>query len=169
MLNMKKPIFVAVGSLCLKAFDACEAVLANEDRILTRSPEYITQLRDQLEGAKARRETTRTKIKVRAVPDNDGTLKTMETEARWPGTNSGLEERRDEAQPQINPLRYTRTGDDAFWLNDALESAGAVNLMDLDIDGILSQDYWLDNLAGEVIDWEQWDAWLSNGNTDPIP
>lgn len=169
MLNMKKPIFVAVGGLCLKAFDAREAALANEDRIFTRSPEYITKLRDQREGAKARRETTRTKIKVRAVPDNDEIPKTMENEARWPDTNSDLEERRDGAQPQINPLGHTRTGDDAFWLNDALEGAGAVNMMELDIDGILSQDYWLDNLGGEVIDWEQWDAWLSNGNTDPIP
>lgn len=169
MLNMKKPIFVAVGSLCLKAFNAREAALANEDRTFSRSPEYITKLRNQYERAKARREAKITRIKVRAVPDNDEIPKTMETEARWPDTNSGFAEARDETQPQNTLQGHKQTGDDAFWLNDALEGAGAVNMIELDIEGTLSQDYWLDNLGGEVIDWEQWDAWLSNGNTDPIP
>jgi Fungal specific transcription factor domain len=168
MLNMKKPIFVAVGSLCLKAFNARGAALANEDRTFSRSPEYITKLRDQYEEAKARREATITRIKVRAVPDSAETPNTMGTETRWPYTNSGLEQAGDEAQPQITPQGPLRTGDDSFWLNDALEGAGAVNMMELDIDGIMSQDYWLDNLGGEVIDWEQWDVWLSHGNPDPI-
>jgi hypothetical protein len=168
MLNVKKPIFAAVGSLCLKAFDAREAALVNDDSTYSSSPEFITQLREQCEGAKARRETMITRVKARAVTDCDEIPKSMETEARWPDTNPGLADARDEAQPQVTPQGHTRTGDDAFWLSDTLEGDGAVNMMELDIDGILSQDYWLDNLSGEVIDWEQWDSWLSNGIPDPI-
>jgi hypothetical protein len=69
-------------------------------------------------------------------------------------------------QPANSVQGSTRTGDDTFWLSDALDdgifAGGAANMMSLDTDAILAQDYWLDSPNGEVIDWAQWDAWLSN-------
>lgn len=54
-----------------------------------------------------------------------------------------------------------RVADDAFWLGDGLDmeylSGGRPDVMDLDQDAFLDQDYWLHTAEGEVIDWKQWD------------
>lgn len=54
LLNIKKPIFAALGSLCLKAFSARQAALATENKSLPSPPEYITKLRERRDEARAR-------------------------------------------------------------------------------------------------------------------
>jgi hypothetical protein len=170
LLNIEKPIFVAIGSLCLKAFNARAAALAKEKRSLSDSPAYVVKLRDQREAAKARREAVSTRGKGKEIFERCGErLTTTDANAKWPTTNASSAEARVEAQMQQYPNLVqgsTCTEDDAFWFSDALGGSGTADMMDLDTDAILSQDYWLDVSNGEAIDWAQWDAWL--GSMDPI-
>lgn len=53
--STKKPIHVAVGSLCLKAYNAYEAALMRKGMTTSHVPDYITKLRQQREAARARR------------------------------------------------------------------------------------------------------------------
>jgi hypothetical protein len=175
LLSIKMPIFVAVGNLCLKAFSARAAALTKEKRSLSDPPVYITKLREQREAAKARREAAIAKSKGRDATDSEKRLTTTDADATWPQTNRRSAEALVEPQPQqcsaANPVQgSTWTGDDAFWLSEALDDGffvgGAADVMNLDTDAILAQDYWLDTPNGEVIDWAQWDAWF--GNLDPV-
>ena len=110
--------------------------------------------------------------------DGEKGLTTTDVDATWPVTNPRSAEALVEAgrqqypvakQPAYHVQGSTRTGDDAFWLSDAPDdgflAGGAAGMMNLDMDVILAQDYWLNTPNGEVIDWAQWDAWL--GNLDP--
>ncbi|KAL8738248.1 MAG: hypothetical protein Q9181_000928 [Wetmoreana brouardii] len=172
LLSINRPIFVAVGNLCLKAFSARTAALTKEKRNLFDPPEYITKLRKQREAAKARRRAVIARSEGHETLDGE---KTTDADATWPDTNPGSAEATVQAQQQqytvakqsANPLqRSTRTGDDAFWLSDAQDDSfftgGAADTMNLDTDAILTQDHWFDTPNGEVIDWAQWDAWLGN-------
>lgn len=187
LLSNNRPIFVAVGNLCLKAASARAAALTTEKRSLSNPPEYITKLREQREAAKARREAVKARRQAviarrngQETLDGEKRLMTTDADATWPDTDPRSAEALVEAQPQqhleakqpANPVQgNTRTGDDAFWLGDALDdglfAGGATDMMNLDTDDILAQDYWLDTPDGEVIDWAQWDAWLGN-NLNPI-
>ena len=179
LLSVNQPIFVAVGNLCLKAFNARAAALTREKKSLSDPPRHITKLREQREAAKARREAVIARSKGQETLDSEKILSTIDADAIWPDKISRSAEALVKAQPQqypvatqaANPVRgNTRTGDDAFWLSDALDdgffAGGAPDMMNLDTDAILAQDYWLDTPNGEVIDWAQWDAWF--GNLDPI-
>jgi hypothetical protein len=179
LLSTTKPIFVAVGSLCLKAFSARTAALTKEKRSLSDPPEYITKLREQREAAKARREVVIARGDAQDTLGGEEILPTTDADATWSDTNPSSAKVRVEAQTQQYPVVQQlanlvqgsiRTEDDAFWLSDTLGggslAGGAADMMNLDMDVILAQDYWLDTPNGEVIDWEQWDAWL--GNLDPI-
>jgi hypothetical protein len=177
-LSTKKPMFVAIGSLCLKAFGAREAALAKEGKSFPKIPGYITKLREQRDKAKARRETAIARNKQRESLIDDKQLTSEDSSTTRQEASESIENPRVEAQapqnPPIQPANAAqssiRTGDDAFWLSDAVNgntcACGSADAMNLDSIDILAQDYWLDTPNGEVIDWAQWDAWL--GNSDPV-
>ena len=62
---INKPIFVAVGKLYLRAFDARAAALTKKNRNLSTPPEYIIKLRGLREEAKERRKVMISRSKVR--------------------------------------------------------------------------------------------------------
>ena len=180
LLNTKRPIFVAVGNLCLKAFRARVAALTSQESALPNPPEYIVKLREQRDAAKARRQAIISKSRGQNIPNSEGRSTAMETDtAPWQGTTSTStpmsSETLVEPQPPANPVQAsTWAGDDAFWLRDALDdgvfAGGPADAMNLDTDTILAQDYWMDspnnNINSGVIDWAQWDAW--QGNVEPV-
>jgi Fungal specific transcription factor domain len=173
LMSIKKPIFVAVGNLCLGAFDARSAALESQGRTLPKQPEYITKLQEVRKAARTRRE---------AVIAKRQEQKTLEAERRLLAVNLDampLDANSKSTQPVVDaPLAYTtanqptypitrnlHTEDDAFWLSNALNDdflGEAGSMMDLDMDAVLGQDYWLENPNGEGIDWVQWDALVSN-------
>ncbi|KAK5089730.1 hypothetical protein LTR70_006572 [Exophiala xenobiotica] len=57
--NTRKPIHVAIGNLCLKAWNAREAAFAEQGKPVIHVPEYIAQLRKQRESAKVRQQQHR--------------------------------------------------------------------------------------------------------------
>ncbi|KAL9086391.1 MAG: hypothetical protein Q9165_007177 [Trypethelium subeluteriae] len=177
LLGINRPIFVAVGNLCLRAYSARMAALTKEARYVSNPPAYITKLREQREAAKARRAAVYSRGDRREAPNSEKILTKPDTDVAWPDTTPESGEALGAAQPQQdpaakqppNPVQSTaRTGDDAYWLSDPLDDGflmdGAADMMNLDTDAILTQDSWLDTSSNEVIDWAQWDAWLSNLN-----
>ncbi|KFY69098.1 hypothetical protein V496_00477 [Pseudogymnoascus sp. VKM F-4515 (FW-2607)] len=177
-LSTKKPMFVAIGNLCLKAFGAREAALAKENKNLSNPPQYIVRLREQRGEAKARREAAIARNKQRVSVDSEKRSTSMDADNTLLDSNQTPGNLQVEAQTQQNPAASqpanvqssTRTGDDAFWLNDAVSgnvcACGSAEAMNLDSNDILAQDYWFDTPSGEVMDWEKWDTWL--GNNDPV-
>ncbi|KFZ11464.1 hypothetical protein V501_04749 [Pseudogymnoascus sp. VKM F-4519 (FW-2642)] len=178
-LSTKKAMFVAIGSLCLKAFDAREAAMAKDNKSVSNTPKYIIRLREQREEARARREAAVLRNKQREAQNGEKQSTPMDAGTTWQDVNHSPENARVEAQAQQNPTATqaantvqsgARTGDDAFWLNDAANgdtcACGSADPMNLDSNNILAQDYWFDTPSGEVIDWAKWDTWL--GNNDPV-
>ena len=178
LLSINRPISVAVGSLCLKAFSA-RAAASTKERNLSDPPEYIIKLRERQEAAKARRKAVIGKSNGQESLDGEKRLTTTDADAAWPDANLRPAEAMIEAQPQQNPSAKhpanpiqegTWPEDDAFWLSNLPDEnffAGwAAEMMNLDMDDNLAQDHWLDAPNGEVIDWAQWDAWL--GSIDPV-
>jgi hypothetical protein len=100
LLSIKKPIFVAVGSLCLKAFSARTAALTKEKRSLSDPAEYITKLREQREAAKARRETVIARSNAQETLGGEKILTTTDADVTWSDTNPSSAKVRVEAQTQ---------------------------------------------------------------------
>lgn len=164
MIGIKKPIIVAVGSLCLKAFNSRSAALGRDNLSNIEPPQYIMKLRHERDVAKAKREEL---IAKKNGQKTFGDEKLPATEGSWRDTT--------QIQPNMlsqkvqyqagNPVQGgTQTEDDAFWLNDDLVSGllgEPSENMNIDSDGILTQD-WLETSNNEVIDWAQWDTWLGN-------
>ena len=182
LLNVNRPIFVAVGNLCLKAFSARMAALAKHSWSTPNPPDYITKLREQRESAKAKREAVLLQKKEQET-ERPGTA--MDVDATPPSTKPTLPPPSTHPQPQaftMPPPPYqqhqqqphsiqptTRTSTDSFWLNptlnDSLFASGSMDMMDQGTDAILAQGSWLEGPSDETIDWAQWDVWL--GNADP--
>lgn len=178
-LSTKKPMFVAIGSLCLKAFSAREAALEKENKSLSNIPKYIIRLREQRGEAKARREAAIARNKQRESLNGEKRSMPVDADTPWPDAYQSPKNPRVEVEAQQSPAAAqpanavqssTRTGDDAFWLNDGANSnicaCGSADAMNLDSNDILAQDYWFDTPGGEVTDWAKWDTWL--GNNDPV-
>ena len=179
LLSINKPIVAAVGKLCLRAFSARADALAKQKRRLSDPPEYIIKLRELREVAKARVERIFSKSKGQDALGGETRLMRTDADVTWPDTNPRSAEARVEAPRQQYPVakqppnpvpRSTLTEDDAFWLSDALDdgivAGGAADMMNLDMDAILAEDYWLETSNGDDIDWAQWDSWF--GNLDPM-
>jgi hypothetical protein len=168
LMSTKKPIFVAVGNLCLRAFTARLATLESQVRNILNTPDYITNLQEVRKNARAKKEAgmarrrSQTDKRSTAVGINTtlpGANPTPETIAERPPIYTAIDQ---STYPVTGNLR---TEDDAFWLSNALQddfSGGADNTMYMDTDDVLAQENWLENTNGEGIDWAQWDALVSH-------
>jgi hypothetical protein len=87
LLSTDKPIFIAVGNLCLKAFSARTTALTKEKRALSDPPEYITKLQEQRQGAKTRREAEIAKSKRQDTCGGEKVLAVTDADITRPDTN----------------------------------------------------------------------------------
>lgn len=173
LLTDDRPIYVAVGNLCLKAFNACVAASVEEARPLSDSPAYIEKLREQREAAKARQQNVLVKGKGRQTADIGKKSTTSEVTrvsldndvgpTKAPAGNTLLGE--SEAQQPTNTAQeIARTQDDAFWLSTLLDddflNSDAAGVTDLDTTTYPVQDSWLESSNDGGIDWDQWDTWF---------
>ncbi|MCJ1401443.1 hypothetical protein MMC11_004656 [Xylographa trunciseda] len=175
VFDMRKPIHVAVGNLCLKAYGAREAALQNGNTYSPPTPEFILQLRHQREVAKAKRQardikSSRSKDLVSHGQENARDLgprpeagvihlsNTLESTSLQQNTTS---------QPPSPIQPGGATEDDPFWFINGFDDSQVGNLdnvMNIDLDFMLAQDYGMANDDTQPITWEQWDAWLANSN-----
>lgn len=133
--NTRKTIHVAVGNLCLKAWNARGAALAEQGRPIVHVPEYISQLRAQRVSATARqqrRQSRRTEV--------DG-MEAMPT--RGLNAFSQLSIPRSPRDPSFG---------DTFWSMDGGEDGlfgTSGNMMDMDSYFMLAQNHNLEGTAGQ--------------------
>lgn len=80
--STKKPIHVAVGNLCLKAFNAYEAALMYKRMTISHVPDYITKLRQQREAARARRKARDARSKEAEAAPSYEPLQVIEVRTR---------------------------------------------------------------------------------------
>lgn len=176
LLSTKRPISVAIGNLCLKAYSARVAALTKENGLCPHPPDYINKLSGQREAARARKEAAIAKRKEREKSYQETNSTITHDNNAWLATTSGTTDTHVEPQPQhlniseqpINTHQASfATGDDAFWLNEALDEnlfANGADMMNLDTNPMLTPENWLNQPTDEAIDWAQWDVWLGNVN-----
>lgn len=155
LLNSEKPIFVAVGNLCLKAYSARAAALAKGE-CLTEPPDYIMKLQKQRRLVKTgkRNEVRETGggSYPTTMPDDSNDINPSSTHIPF---EQSLQQQ-PAAKPAVLPNieTNTRTENDVFWTSNATDDSA--DKMNLDIDALLSQDF------DQMIDWAQWDALMGN-------
>ncbi|CAM1508626.1 Fc.00g054740.m01.CDS01 [Cosmosporella sp. VM-42] len=181
VFDMRKPIHVAVGGLCLKAYLNREAALQNGTIRPPPIPDFIVQLRQQLEAVKTRREeryakSSQSKDRVsdsqansfsnapipRPTSENainnlsdalDSTcLKQSTTSLPPPGlTPGGIT-----GSPERDLFRSI------YWFDDG--QIGDINDASLHLRFMPDQDCDMENSATQTITWDQWDSWLADSN-----
>ncbi|KAH3934527.1 hypothetical protein HBH70_048500 [Parastagonospora nodorum] len=155
--DLKKPIHVAIGNLCLKAYRARETALLSNKMYSAPTPTFIRNLRHRRENAIEKRKAREAKMQ-RSSEDNFvsrlefGHSDATQSLHQSTSTNTPKHNQADTAT-EVDPLRLF----DGFDDNLANEL-----YMDLDFD--LPSDYSMQDYAHEPIDWSQWDAWLANSN-----
>ena len=175
VFDTKKPIHIAVGNLCLKAYSDREAALQNENICLPPTPEFILQLRQQREVAKAKRQARDAKSRRPEDLVSHGQANTRDMDS---GPDTGviylgntLDSTYLQQSTMSHPPSFTQTGSategDPFWFINGFDDSQVGNIndvMDMDPDIMLAQDHSVEDNATQTINWEQWDAWLADSN-----
>lgn len=174
--NTKRPIYVAVGNLCLKAFNAREATLVKDGEVPPIPPHMIMELRRQREAAKIRRQAGDRKRNNSApmvvserqnlegsIPNTvtEGASNTQPpmTQQHLPVQPNNLFEQRDETSNNI----------DAFWYDGGyvdkppdLFDDPTMMMMNMDYTFGPDQGYEDSTTTAQGVNWSQWDAWLAD-------
>ena len=167
--NTKKPIHVAVGNLCLKAWTAHEAAtMAPQGRKVPSEPDFITQLRQQREAAKARRKVRDNKNKQAEIYPSKTLPQAVEIRTQDVDANAPQQQQASSSGLIDSTLTDQASLSDPFWLNSGLDDSmwgTSGDMMDtMDTDVMLAQDYGFEDPTGQSISWSQWDAWLGETN-----
>ena len=175
VFDTKKPIHVAVGNLCLKAYSDREAALQNNNMYPPPTPDFILQLRHQREVAKAKRQARDAKSSQSEDPVSYGQPNARDMGPRPDAgvihLSDTLEYTNLQQSTASQPPNLTQTGgateEDPFWFINGFDDSQTGNLddvMDMDPDFMLAQDHSVEDNAAPTITWEQWDAWLADSN-----
>lgn len=183
----KKPLNVALGNLCLKAYNAREAAISQQGKHTGRNPNYIARLRSQRQAAKARRRDVDEKHqrsdashpKAIASAETSTSENTEQSDTTQVSSTSRITPAETEyistraAQPPV-PQWHSNDGqsqigheeDDYSWHPADIGSSHpgpSTDISDpmvLDIDYLLEQESYLDEASIQPLDWNQWDTLL---------
>lgn len=181
VFDTKKPTHVAVGNLCLKAYSAREAASHNANICPPPTPEFILQLRQQREIAKAKGQARDAKSSQPVDPDSHGQADTRDSGPRPDASiiyssdtleTAYLQQSATSHPPSLTPAGAATEGDPFWFLNgfDNGQGGDTNDVMNMDMDFMLAQDYNTVDNATQPITWEQWDAWLADSNVmRPLP
>ena len=167
LLDMRKPIHVAVGNLSLKAYAAREAALLKGNTHLPPTPDFILQLLQWREVAKAKREVHGARSNRPAETLNPGQGDTYDIDQvsaihlNDPDTSmlTGV----STSQPPGFFQASETTESDPFYLLDGFDY-NRVGSSEMDFDYSLPEDYNMEDSNLEHINWAQRDAWLADSN-----
>ncbi|OIW30448.1 hypothetical protein CONLIGDRAFT_279429 [Coniochaeta ligniaria NRRL 30616] len=172
IMDTRKPIHIAVASLCLKAYDARAATLVSPSDNLhpLPAPEFILQLRKQRIVARANNETRPPepgRSERTVFPDTN--LRLDADILNSGGTSVFAEVRRTGTIHISNAVQSDSGGgaDDPFLaLNgiDNYQNTSGNEAVNMSNDLLLSQDRDGESNAYATISWEQWDTWLAESN-----
>lgn len=172
--DIKRPIYVAVGNLCLKAFSALEAKMTNDIKSLPDLPRFIVKLRQQRETAKIKRqERSRGREEVhpssnQEPPKVNELIPNTDLDGSFAGPLSEVPQYFP-SQPEnhFDPSKDLLNSSDAFWYGSREDDKVAGQFNDgmiMDVNDMLAQDQSFEesNAAQQGISWSQWDAWLAD-------
>lgn len=174
--DTRKPIHVAVGNLCLKAYSVREASLHSRGALPPRPPKFIAQLRQQRDTARAKKEARNAKNARPMDQSNGSQAKHRDTypipeDGDVPFSNFSGRTRLHEVSHSLAPAQIVDpAGVDSFWFNNGFDDShfSTMNdIMEIDPDFMLAQDYTMGDNTDQTVTWEQWDAWLANSNMLP--
>lgn len=159
--NTKKPYHVAVGNLCLKAWNSQEAALVQHGKPISSVPEHITQLRKQRETAKGLRQ--RCKIQCNET-DASNTI-TAASHQLIDNSNGKNLLRDTNPASQVAELHLPQESADcdAFEFTNGVEEglfSISESTTDMDSYFMLAQNHSFEGTTEEVFDWARWDALL---------
>ncbi|KAI1607884.1 mitogen-activated protein kinase [Exophiala viscosa] len=163
--NTKRPIYVAVGNLCLKAYTAREVALSKSGISVPVPPPYIATLRQQREAARLRKQRQNARGSVhRTGPDyghRNAAQQDMTATLSMTTSQADIEsDDRQLARPQ--PPSYDIPSNafiDSNGVYDGIFSTAPVNT---DTDFMLAYDQALGDAANETVNWTQWDNWFGD-------
>ena len=174
--NTKKAVHVAVGNLCLKAYSAREAALQSQGAPVPPAPDYILQLRQQRELARAKKRARGARNK---ESDPSGMHIQPSTHDQSTRPDDSVMNARDTLESThldqntntaaLYPAHSSGANEaDPFWFINGFDDPqlGSTfnDTMDLDPDFMLAQDFGAETDNTQSIDWAQWDAWLADSN-----
>lgn len=180
LTNTKKALYVAVGNLCLKAYNAREVALANEGRPIPATPPYIKTFREQREAAAARRRNQETAVTNAVSPIKSHPVATasMPTDKQFTSqpTRSNQEQSIQLPQPRqtwlsqvTGPHQPELSGSSgAYWLSDQSDKHSDALFTftehdaNMDLDILLAVDPSSEGPGNQTLDWVKWDALLSD-------
>jgi hypothetical protein len=162
--DMRKPIHVAIGNLCLKAYAARETVPPGSSTIGHHAtPAYIMQLRQRREVAKAKQQARKEKSTLSGEHNISNTK--LGPTPTISDQNQAL--RGYNSQQFTMPVSTSLDNlngaieDPYFYMFD--ENNNQSNDMYMDLDFVLPDDI-MESYDPQQIDWEQWDTWLADSN-----
>ena len=172
VFETRKPIYVAVGNLCLKAHSAREAALQNQNLSPPPTAEFILQLRQQREVAKAKRQAKSSRPEDQVSHGQANAYDTsLGPDANMASLSNTLDSTYLQQSTTSNPPSFTGLGGvtegDSFWSINGFDDSQLGNLddvMNLDPEYMLAQDQSMEENDAQPITWEQWDAWLVDFN-----
>lgn len=162
ILDTRRHIHVAVGSLCLKAYGArARTLLHDKNGSAVPAPEFIIKLRQQNEAAKLKKESR--------YENNEQAINSPYHIARSGdiGFSDGgiLESSLLDQRASFQEPRPTETADcDGFWFLDRVDNSRVSSFNDVvgtSQDLGQAQDRTREENDLQGITWEQWDAWLA--------
>ncbi|KAF2830842.1 hypothetical protein CC86DRAFT_367496 [Ophiobolus disseminans] len=169
--DMEKPIHVAIGSLCLKAYAARETAYLKTDMHLPPTPDFIVRLRQGREDAKEKRQTRSRKTP--RLPESSDHRQAGITEVGQISASHALSQSDPspatfaipDAPFPLEPVLEPTTSNDSdpFHLFDEFDR-GQIDNSAMDYNFMLPDDYNMEDSSFEPIDWEQWDTWLADSN-----
>jgi hypothetical protein len=157
--DMRKPVHVAIGKLCLKAYAARETLLLGSTTTSRPTPTCIIQLRERSELAKAKHHARNKKA------DRQGEHNVLRS------GNSNYNEALQGSISQNSTIPTSTNFDNhdgapenaSFYFFDGFDDNNSHNDMYMDLDFVLPEGC-LESYAPEQVDWEQWDTWLADSN-----
>jgi Fungal specific transcription factor domain len=168
IFDMRKPIYVAVGRICLEAYSARAATLLQKRNMCPPpTPEFILQLRQQRELANAKRQ-----VQVAKSCQADDLVPHGRARARntLPRPRTGviyssdtLESTHLHQSPTLHQPNLAQTGGDStdgepFWSINGFDDSqvGSLNyVIDMDLDFLLDPDRNVEGNASQAIPWEK--------------
>lgn len=152
--NTKKALNVAVGNLCLKAYEARESALAKEGKPMIPKivPSYINTFRRRREAANARRKSRQAAVK-------GAEHLSINKRPIYPNTNQQQPLPPPPQQQVEGPQQPEPSGG-----SDLLSTFTENDYANLDLDLFSALDTSMEDAINQTIDWAKWDALINDLN-----